>query len=61
NKLESLPGSYYCGRHVQSFNFLMQKAQGSVVHLNTPAPWKGRDSLFLVAQVLYRLAFYKGL
>lgn len=31
-------GSYYCGRHVQSFNYLLQKAQGSVVHLNIPVP-----------------------
>ena len=26
-------GSYYCGHRVQSFNYLLQKAQDSVVHL----------------------------
>ncbi|EPW4755153.1 hypothetical protein ACWLRV_004261, partial [Salmonella enterica subsp. enterica serovar Infantis] len=52
---------YYCGRHVQSFNYLLQKAQGSVVHLNIPVPRKSRYSLFLVPQVHYRLTLYKGI
>ncbi|MDF2135136.1 hypothetical protein PX069_19360, partial [Escherichia coli] len=54
-------GSYYCGRHVQSFNYLLQKARGSVVHLNIPVPGKSRYSLLLVPQVHYRLALCKGI
>ncbi|WP_217896872.1 hypothetical protein, partial [Salmonella enterica] len=45
----------------QSFNYLLQKAQGSVVHLNIPVPRKSRYSLFLVPQVHYRLALCKGI